>query len=510
MNPKKILGVVILIVFVLPITYSVGSWVIRDIDSNPIGSMPYNTNRIGIGIDPTDGYPAITYWDYSPFASRVGKYAKYDGTGWSVQTVSGTESLTIHQDARSDVAFLGSNPITSWYEQQPKRLISIEYSGGWQPFQTVHQDLGAIAVGVHNSIATSSGTVYVAYSKIRDTSTENLTSLWFNERIGGIWQSPVEIEEWLSRFPPYPQVEALPNGEPAIVHSNHNYKLMFSWRDSGWNSYILEPGGSQGIYADLFIMPDGQPAICSGDVWDDSIHYWKHSGSDYSSGWTDEIVVQLGINATGHRSFCGLSVLANGNPIISYNDPAPDPVREDQLVAWWDGERWRSMTIETTGDIGAWNVIWSDVIAGVPQIVIAYYDRSNELLKYAKFENFNDCNSNNVPDRFDTDSDDDGVPNDCDNCPTVPNLGQEDTDGDGVGDACDYLDIGLKYYDGSSIITLAVENPNVTSSALRIYQPVSGCTGGICHLALVDPADPFASDIKIETSSGTQAIRLYN
>jgi len=49
---------------------------------------------------------------------------------------------------------------------------------------------------------------------------------------------------------------------------------------------------------------------------------------------------------------------------------------------------------------------------------------------------FGDENGDTTPPPT-TDTDGDGIPDESDNCPTVPNTDQADTDGDGVGDACD-------------------------------------------------------------------------
>ncbi len=48
-----------------------------------------------------------------------------------------------------------------------------------------------------------------------------------------------------------------------------------------------------------------------------------------------------------------------------------------------------------------------------------------------------DCNANGIPDTCEPETDGDGVPDECDICPTIANADQLDSDGDGIGDACD-------------------------------------------------------------------------
>jgi len=47
-----------------------------------------------------------------------------------------------------------------------------------------------------------------------------------------------------------------------------------------------------------------------------------------------------------------------------------------------------------------------------------------------------DCQPNGIPDECDPDSDGDGFPDGCDNCPDHPNGDQLDSDGDGIGNVC--------------------------------------------------------------------------
>jgi hypothetical protein len=72
----------------------------------------------------------------------------------------------------------------------------------------------------------------------------------------------------------------------------------------------------------------------------------------------------------------------------------------------------------------------------------------------------------------------------------------------GVG-SC-YFDCGLRAYDGSSIVVIACEPEGTLTSSLRIRK--GNTTYGII---LVDPTDPNASKILINTPAGIKALRRF-
>ena len=60
------------------------------------------------------------------------------------------------------------------------------------------------------------------------------------------------------------------------------------------------------------------------------------------------------------------------------------------------------------------------------------------------------------------DTDGDGVPDDIDNCPFVPNPDQSDLDGNGIGDVCDPAPLGPQFIDKTT--TTSTVSPPVTSA----------------------------------------------
>ena len=81
----------------------------------------------------------------------------------------------------------------------------------------------------------------------------------------------------------------------------------------------------------------------------------------------------------------------------------------------------------------AWELLPS-VVDTVNNIVTAETDHFSVFGLTGPSE---DCDGNGIADVLETDTDDDGLIDACDNCPDTPNPDQADLDGDEIGDACD-------------------------------------------------------------------------
>jgi hypothetical protein len=175
---------------------------------------------------------------------------------------------------------------------------------------------------------------------------------------------------------------------------------------------------------DVVVMVGGQsepPGYIYGDTWE----------------WNGEVWQQVA--TTGPEATDGIHLAydeARGVSVMFRGHDATLPSYIHAETWEWDGVSWASRTLPMPSPRAHYGMAYDSdrhvvVLFGGGDAVAE--GRLSDTWEYGDI----DCDGNLVPDSCETDSDSDGIVDNCDNCAATGNPRQEDFDHDGQGDSCD-------------------------------------------------------------------------
>jgi hypothetical protein len=438
--------------------------------------------------------PTISYYDR---ANQDLRFAICDMSASSNGNCDrSSDWTTVAVETAGDVGYYssialgaGGNPMISYYDGWPNQDLKFatcdmaasingncDQTGDWR---TVTVD-SIVVTGLYTSIAVdANGDPMISYYRanwglkfaICDISASangncDQTADWSTVMVhaateAGLWSSIA--------------VDA--NGDPMISYAQHvgtfDHDLEFAICDrsdsangncdqvADWRTVTLDAAGDVGSCASIAVDANGDPMISYSDVtnWDLKFAICDRSASangncDQPGDWPLAIA-----DAQGEAGYyTSIAVGASGDPMISYVDFTGDwhlRFATCNRLASASGNcdhpgDWSTETVDAAGSVGEYASIAVST-AGDP--VIAYYDNTNDALKFA------------IGQAPLADADGDGVPDADDNCWDVYNPDQLDSEQppDGLGDVCDPDTQGSSAVSGpDGSITLSDETGDIT------------------------------------------------
>ena len=195
------------------------------------------------------------------------------------------------------------------------------------------------------------------------------------------------------------------NGYPHMAYGGDH--LYYTYYDgSTWHYETIDSSSGVGRYTSLGLDSNDKAHISYSDSTNGGLKY----ATNASGAWVLDT-----LDSTGYVGwYNSLGIDSNDAVHISYYDGFPNSALKYATNA---SGTWVLDTLDSNGAVGWYTSLGLD---SNDRVHISYCDWTNGDLKYVT-----------------TDSDEDGVPDNIDNCPNVYNPDQTDSDGDGIGDVCD-------------------------------------------------------------------------
>ena len=320
-----------------------------------------------------NGYPAISYYDYSNTSLKFIRAKDASGTDWGIpQTLDSTGTPGSH----TSLAVVNGNPAISYFDLHygTLKFIRAEDANGtiWGSPQTLDS---SAAVGQFTSLVVVNGYPAISYY---DETNSALKFIRAKDANGTDWEAPLTLDS-TGTAGQYNSM-AIVNGRPAISYhcfsSNRGDLKYIQAKDASgieWNNpQTVDSAIVVGEYSSLAVV-NGYPAISYYNYSYRDLQYIRARDADGTTWGSPQTLASSG--SVGRYS--SLAVV-HGVPAISYYDES-NGYLNFIMAKDADGNDWLDpQTMDRSGNVG-WHTSLT-AVNGNP--AIAYYDHSYADLKY--------------------------------------------------------------------------------------------------------------------------------
>lgn len=311
------------------------------------------------------GDPHILYYAIDGNAGRL-DHTWWDGGQWQNETLTTSDNSI---SALSLMLYGGDVPHASYYLSADDSMHYAHREGAWQ-IEMVESEL-RLDREVSSLALSSAGQPHILYLL------ENKI-LRYAHREDTTWQTEAVAH---GGDPGRYNTMVLDQAErPHVIYVDQDRMQLWyaAWDGAAWQTQTVDQGdwGYAFDYAGLALDGDGHPHVAYNKddaIWGDTLHYARWDGS----AWQIQTLLSKEFGSASNAAALVLDSAAR--PHIVHG------IWDGIAHTYWDGAAWRSETVDA--QTGSSPSRLSLMINSGDQLHLAYWDMTNEVLKYAYKDN---------------------------------------------------------------------------------------------------------------------------
>ncbi|MFH1379065.1 MAG: T9SS type A sorting domain-containing protein [bacterium] len=272
-NLKNMIKPNVLLLLVVGLFFHVSSlyadWVTQTVPSDlavagKFSSLAFDSNN----------RPHISYHQYNFYSDSWLKHAKWNGSSWIIDTIDSVDNASYVVGEYTSIAVEANNHIhISYYYEGAQDLKYAYYNGSSWSTQTVDSTGNT---GLYTSIAVGSdGAVHISY---KDETNGNLK---YAKKTGSNWS--ITTIDSTGNVGAYTSLAVGSDNKVHISYYNStNGDLKYARYSGGWEIFTVDSTGDVGKYSSLAVGSDNKVHIAYFDETNNNPKYAKGAGSNWS------------------------------------------------------------------------------------------------------------------------------------------------------------------------------------------------------------------------------------